>query len=214
MKKFPMVFAATIVLISFIFVGCSNNQIAETGRKSLYDHGLELVEVVEEMAKSEKYLEIYTGSPRISEVISEFGQGDYSVLQKVYKLTPTSDYLAEYEMAAELSGLSEKVKKIVSDKTIASLATQINAMGGAENLAATTVCTAGKTFVSDELQKACVWIYVFEDGFPVAVTFTAGEDSTVSASAMIISCDGFPSESAQEIEEFLGGAVKAEDITK
>ena len=94
MKKFSMVFAATIVLISFIFVGCSNNQIAETGRKSLYDHGLELVEVVEEMAKSEKYLEIYTGSPRISEVISEFGQGDYSVLQKVYKLTPTSDYLA------------------------------------------------------------------------------------------------------------------------
>ena len=110
--------------------------------------------------------------------------------------------------------MSEKVKKIVSDKTIASLATQINAMGGAENLAATTVCTAGKTFVSDELQEACVWIYVFEDGFPVAVTFTAGEDSTVSASAMIISCDGFPSESAQEIEEFLGGAVKAEDITK
>jgi len=213
MKKFSVVLAVIIISVTFI-TGCGSNQTAESGGKSMYDHGFELVEMVEEMAKSEKYLEIYTGSPRISEVIAEFGQGNYSVLQKVYKLTPTADYLAEYEMAAELSVLSENVKKIVSDKTIASLPTQINALGGAENLAATTVCTAGKTFVSDELEEACVWIYVFEDGFPVAVTFTTGEDSTVSASAMLISCDELPLESAQDIEEFLGGAVKVEDITR
>ncbi|MBQ6896536.1 MAG: hypothetical protein IJN69_04940 [Oscillospiraceae bacterium] len=214
MKKFSVILAASVIVLSVIFTGCEGEKTAEGSQKSLYSHGLDLVEMVEEMAKSEAYLEIYTGSPRISEVVSGFGSGDYSVVKKVYKLTPTEAYLAEYGTAAEMSGLSSKVKKTVSDKTIAAIVTQINAMGGAENLAATTVCTAGKTFVSSELKETCVWIYVFEYGFPVAVTFTPGEDSTVSASAMLVSCEEFPVESAQDIEEFLGGGIKAEDITE
>ncbi|MBQ9845205.1 MAG: hypothetical protein IJO54_03895 [Oscillospiraceae bacterium] len=212
-KRFSAVLASALA-VSLMFTACSSSVPAAGGSKGLYEHGLELVAMAEEMADSESYLEIYTGSPRISEVVSQFGQGDYSAPQKVYRLTPTADYLAGYDMAADLSGLSDTLKKTISDKAIASLATRINAMDGAENLAATTVCTAGKTFVSGELTEACVWLYVYENGFPVAVTFTAGEDSTVAASAMFISCSDFQPESSQKIEEYLGGGVKAEEIEK
>ena len=213
MKKIiTIIFAALAAIMILSFAGCSDNE--NNSGKSLYDHGLELVALVEEMAKSEEYMAIYTGSPRISEIASEFGKGDYSSPKTVYGLAPAAEFLTLYKSSDEINGLSEDLKDMISNKTIAALVTQVNAMGGAENLAATTVCTAGKTFVNSEINDTAIYIYVYENGFPVAVTFTAGEDSTVSASAMFISYDEFPTASAQQIADFFDGAVTAAEISK
>ena len=68
-------------------------------------------------------------------------------------------------------------------------------------LAAASVCTAGKTFVHDQAQDM-IYLYVFANSAPVAVTFTVGEDHTVSASGMFVVYDDFPCGSAGEIEAF------------
>lgn len=211
MKRILSALLAVIAVVMALSFSGYSSQNGNTS-KSLYDHGLELVAVVDEMAKNENYKAVYTGSPKISNIIAEFGKGEYSAPQTVYKLTPKAEYLAQYQSSDELSGMSDRVKEIILSKTVAALVTQVNAMGGAENLAATTVCTAGKTFVNSEISGTIIYLYVFENGFPVAVTFTAGEDSTVSASAMFVSCSELSTVSAESIEEFFDGGVTAEQI--
>ena len=82
---------------------------------------------------------------------------------------------------------------------MASIVSQINAMGGVENLAASSVCTVGKTFVSENASESIIYLYTYEDAAPIAVTFTVGEDYTVSATGTFILYDGFTFGSAEEI---------------
>ena len=77
-------------------------------------------------------------------------------------------------------------------------------MAVAMNLAAASVCTSGKTFVSDEISESVIYLYTFDDARPISVTFTCGEDNTVSASGMFMMNDEFPCDSVAEIEEFFG----------
>lgn len=71
---------------------------------------------------------------------------------------------------------------------------------GVENLAASSVCSVGKTFVSENATENMIYIYVYEGAAPVAVTFILGEDHTVSATGTFILYDGFTCGSAEEIQ--------------
>ena len=82
-----------------------------------------------------------------------------------------------------------------------SLITQINGMGGTEELAVSSICTHGKTFVDDSITDNTIFLYVYEDALPIAVTFTVGEDGAVSASGTFIMYDGFSCGSVEEVEE-------------
>ena len=66
-------------------------------------------------------------------------------------------------------------------KVHASLITQINACGGSENLAASTICTAGISFVNKEEKDDVIYIYVYENTAPVAITFLQEGNDIVSA---------------------------------
>ena len=55
MKKIiTIIFAVLAAIMILSFAGCSDNE--NKSEKSLYDHGIELVALVEEMAKSEEYM--------------------------------------------------------------------------------------------------------------------------------------------------------------
>ena len=83
----------------------------------------------------------------------------------------------------------------------------IKDMSGVENLAASSVCTVGKTFVSENASENVIYIYVYEGTAPVAVTFTLGEDHTVSATGTFIFYDGFTCGSAEEIQSVFSDIV-------
>ena len=115
---------------------------------------------------------------------------------------------------SNLEGASEELKNYLTQRVMASLMSQINAMSGVENLAASSVCTVGKTFVSENAEENVIYIYVFEGTAPVAVTFTLGEDHTVSATGTFIFYDGFTCGSAKEIESaFSDIAVNVTEVT-
>ena len=57
-----------------------------------------------------------------------------------------------------------------------------------------------KTFVSENAFENVINIYVYEGAAPVAVTFTLGEDQTVSATGTFLLYDGFTCGSAEEIK--------------
>lgn len=114
--------------------------------------------------------------------------------------------IAEDDLAAMVGSnpdnVSEELKNYIMQKSLASLMMQINGMSSVENLAASSVCTVGKTFVNENVTEDVIYLYVYENAIPVAVTFTIGENQAVSASGIFIMYDGFTCGSADEIKSF------------
>jgi len=182
--------------------------------KALYAHGLEVVSMLSEMTRSENFIGIYTANSEIKDIILTLGENSYEQPDAVYAITVPEDTLTGMAELSNLEGASQELKIYLMQRVMASLMSQINAMSGVENLAASSVCTVGKTFVSENATENVIYIYVYEGTAPVAVTFTLGEDHTVSATGTFIFYDGFTCGSAEEIQSvFSDIAVNVTEIT-
>ena len=199
MKKLLCIVCAALLLLSLC--ACGKTEV------SLCDRGMEVIGLMSTAIRSEEYLDLMSASPSLREKIDAAAAGDYTVPQAVYAITFPGNALDG------IGPVPEELKDLVSDRMISALAAQINAAGGAETLATATICTVGKTFVSTELAEDSIYLYVFSNGCPVAVTFTTGEDHTVSATSNIILYEDFPCENVEELQEFLGEFAKVTEIT-
>lgn len=205
-------YAAILALtMTFVLCACGGQSGSTTSSgKTLLEHGLDVVATMDEMAGSDEYINFYTGSKDMAEIVKDIGKGDHSAPIAVYKITIDKEAMEAWDMLSGLEGLSENLKTAMRQKAFgAALITQINAQNGASTLAATTVCSAGKTFVSTEEDGDAIYLYVYENACPAAVSFVKGEDNSVSASGTFIINDGFDANSPESLQEFFGetGAV-------
>lgn len=175
--------------------------------KSLREHGQELVALMGEMAGNGAYIGLYTENTEIGEVLSAAGEGDFSNPKAVYRIQVPESALGQYGLIEleSLDRLSPALRKNVKSKSVTALPTMLNSMGGANTLAAASICTANKTFRSDEVpDSGVIYLYLYEDAVPAAVVFLPGEDGTVLATGMLILYDGFQAESPEDISGLLG----------
>ncbi len=176
MKKKIMIILTAIMMFGMVACGVEKEQ------ASLYEQGLKVVALMEEMAGNQSYVQIFTGNTQISEVIQKNTNGDYSEPLMVYEVVLQKDNCQEFFGNADTQiTMSEKLKGIISKKICASIVTQLNAYGGSENLAASTICTAGISFVNSEVKENVIYIYVYEKTAPVAVMFLQEGNDIVSA---------------------------------
>ena len=211
MKK-TIAFALVLVIILGLAACGVVKEVKET--KSLYAHGLDVVSMLSEMTRSESFIGIYTANSEIKDIILALGEHPYDTPAAVYAITIPEDVLMGMAELSNLGDASEELKSYLTQRVMASLMSQINAMSGVENLAASSVCTVGKTFVSESATENVIYIYAYEDTAPVAVTFTLGEDHTVSASGTFIFYDGFTCGSVEEIQGvFSDIAVNVTEVT-
>lgn len=139
---------------------------------------------------------------KLKNIIQNIGVGEYSVPKSVYAISIPDENLAAMVELSELDNSSKDLKTFLIQKVLGSLMIQINGMAGAENLAASSVCTVGKTFVDENATGDVIYLYTYENALPVAVTFTIGENHAVSATGVFIMYDGFTCGSADEIKSF------------
>ena len=211
MKK-TIAFVLVLTIILGLAACGAANEAKES--KSLYAHGLEVVSMLSEMTRSENFIGIYTANSEIKDIILTLGENSYEQPDAVYAITVPEDTLTGMAELGNLEGASEELKSYLMQRVMASLISQINAMSGVENLAASSVCTVGKTFVSENASENVIYIYVYEGTTPVAVTFTLGEDHTVSATGTFIFYDGFTCGSEEEIQRvFSDIAVNVTEVT-
>ena len=71
-----------IVLTVLGLAACGSNKEAV----SLYEQGLEVVSLMEEMANCESYIQLFTGNTEINEIIQNIAEGDYSQPDAVYEV--------------------------------------------------------------------------------------------------------------------------------
>jgi len=219
MKQFArnllvVLMASALVLISGCSIGDGKSESEQQSAKTLYDHGLEVVSLLGEMAQSDQYVSLLSGSTEIRSILKEASQGNFSQPKAVYRISiPESAALSLMEM--DISGLSKTLQENIKSKVSSMIFSQINAMGGATTLAASSVCTAGKTFVSSELEEDQIYLYTYADAVPATVTFIKGEDGTVSATGTLLLYEDFQADPAASVRNLLGEfGVTVEAVTQ
>ena len=209
-KKLVSTVFAFIMLTSL--TACVGNE-REIPGKTLYGHGQDVVSVMVEATLLEEYVQTYTGSTEIVEIVQSIGTGDYTTPKAVYCIKVSDETLIGLAEVGNMDGASESLRDTIKDRVFGSLMTQINGMSGVNNLAASSVCTMGKTFVNEEVTENQIYLYTYENGKPVAVTFVVGEDGSVSASGTFVMYDAFTCGSAEEIKHFFREfEVKVEEV--
>jgi len=224
MKKIIKSFYFVLILgMFFMFTACSDNDAGsdkvndteKTSDKSIYEHGLDLIILMEEMAESEDYLDLMMGNPEINEIVSVVGDWDYTKPKAVYQISFSDETYTTMIDLADVQGLSDTLKDYVISKTQNSVANMINARGGTKILVAASSCMAGKCFVSNEITEDVMYIYTYDNAIPVIITFAVGEDGAVSASGSFIFYEDFKADTAQDIEQSLGLiGVNVEEIKR
>lgn len=176
MKKKIMIILLVIMMFGMVACDVENEQV------SLYEQGLKVVALMEEMAGNQSYVQMFTGNTQISEVIKNNTNGDYSKPSMVYEVVLQKDnFQGLFENEDIQTNMSDELKRIVCKKVNASVVIQLNAYGGSENLAASTICTAGISFVNSEVKEDVIYIYVYENTAPVAIIFLREGNNIVSA---------------------------------
>lgn len=175
--------------------------------KSFYAQGLEVIQLMSEMTRTEEYLNSVGAISNQIEVIQKLGAGDYSSPKAVYAISVTDDNLAVMIELNRLGNASEELKNYLMQRVIGSLMTSVNGMNSSDSLIVSSVCSAGKTFVNQNAAEDVIYLYTYEDASPVAVTFIIGEEQTVSASGTFILNDQFTCGSADEIKSFFSKMI-------
>lgn len=176
--------------------------------KTLYERGAELAAELAEMAGNRDYLSLYTGQGEVLDILARAAEGkDYTSPKAVYSLTISEDAAGKILAALEMENadaLPDHLKGKVREKVFQALPAQVNAMAGADTLAAASICTAGKVFVDPAVTDGVIYLYTYENGVPVAVTFLPGEDGAVSAGGTFLLGDSFSVDSLEDLSGPLG----------
>ena len=203
MKKKFIVILTVIMILSLTACGTKKEQV------SIYEQGLEVVALMDEMVDSQSYVQMFTGNMQISEVIQSNTSGDYSEPLVVYEVVLKNDnFLGLLGNDETQESMSDELKEIINKKINASVITQLNAYGGSENLAASTICTAGISFVNNEVKEDIIYIYVYENTAPVAVMFLQEGNDIVSANGTFIFGEEFINLTEESISELFEGLYK------
>ena len=201
---------------AFALCACGGSRAGtqDAGDISLYDRGLAVIELMAEMTESEAYIGLTTANDGIRAIIQNDLAGEHEEPKAVYSVSiPEEQLWAWWDMAEmeETGEMSQELRAFLQHRILTSIPSVINGMSGVEELAAANACTAQKTFAVKNEMEDVTYLYVFEDAAPAAVTFTAGEDGTVSASGTFLLQEEFSCGSAAEIEAFFEGiGVEAE----
>lgn len=196
--------AALLLALALLLGACSGRKApaADAPEKSLYRQGQELAAEIVETAGTPDYLRLLTGDQAVLDLLAQAVEGkDYTAPQTVYRLKVPEEAVEKImgmSDAGELDGLPQGLQKRFWEKFFRGIPSQLNAMGGTSALAAASICAAEKTFVSTEVSEPLLYIYAYENGTPIAVTFLPGEDGAVSASGIFLFYDGLDAGSLGE----------------
>ena len=170
--------------------------------KSLVECGEDVISLMAEMVDSENYRLLYNLPAAYDKTISNLCNGNYSKSSAVYELSISEDDLFEsINTNIDKESFSEDLYKNVCSSAYISFASLINQKGGVEAMSISTAFSAQKSFVNKEMDANKVYLYVFENGCPILITFVAGEDGSFRAVGYFIINDTFVTDDEYSIIE-------------
>lgn len=183
MRK-SFIIIAMITMFIILLSGCSIKD--ENTDTLLYVKGLELVEKMDKMVKSEEYLNLMSVSPELVETIKRIGEDKYFEPKMVYKITISEKATEALYKGFKIAELPEELRKEVNRRLITGIPYQINAFKGSVFVAASSVAATGDSFISDGLKNNTIYIYIYEGEYSAMVSFFPGDENIVSTFASFV----------------------------
>lgn len=195
--------ALLIVALSLLTAALSG--CGAQSKKSLADHGMDVVALMAEMVESDDFYEVYNTPDALRSIVDTVANGDYDEPENVYAVTIKPEKVMKSLGIPDdvLDDLSDDVQESLYKKAYSALITSFNNAMGSDYIACAAIYTAGKTFVYDELEESVIYFYTFDDSVPIAIAFVMGEDGSVSANGWFMFGDKLDFDSAKEFEDSL-----------
>ena len=202
----------SIVLAFLIVLSCIGTEAAEqntseisANRQALYAQGLDLVSLISEMTSSDSYSFIYGASTNedLANVMDSIRKQDHTVPSDVFEIRTDLQELVVNMASDQSIQISERLMDYLRKRIVISIPSMLNAKMGYEQAAVASMASAGKTFLEEGLSESMSFLYVFEDAFPVMVSFVPGENSTISANASFVLDERFSTTEPKEIEDLI-----------
>lgn len=173
MKKISIVILVFLLTLAMTACGKSYNSHNE---EALFDLGLEVTKTMQEMVYSDEYISLYA-IIKFEDEIVRFQATDYDLPIAVYsvEIPSAKDVLSKLgsENIDDYDKLSDNLKEQLDHRvSFSSIISSINAQSGTNTMALCSLLTATKYDKDIELDKSISYLYIFEKGIPIAVTFT------------------------------------------
>ncbi len=179
----------------------------------LYQQGLDVISLMVEAARCEGYVELNTGDHAVRESIQDIGSGNFTMPKAVYAVTVTDEVLWDCADWDDYEIASDALREAMKDKMLPALLTQFNAMSSVEKLVASSVCAMNKTFFNKNVTENVIYIYIYDNAMPVAVSFIVGEGGAISAKGNFIMYNEVAYRSVEDIKACFNGLdVEVEQI--
>lgn len=185
--------------------GKSRAEEQNVSSKSIYEHGMELVELIHIEASDEGYIELMAEGygERAKEHFEIISENDYSKPKAVYAVSLETDELHE-KINEKIT--QEKIYKQIETSLNGTIVSSCLAKYGSESLMASSCFRASKSFISKKIKEDTRYIYCYEDSYPVMVIFGVNNEyNIVGASASVLTApDLIGADSERDFRDFFG----------
>ena len=175
MKKF--ISLILILLFSLQLTACNTAKSNQSNDSNLYNAGQDLILVMDEMINNKNYAQLTGATDSLVPIADTINTNDYDSPVAVYCIT-MPDVTDFFKMASDFdmsnwNNLSDNLKEQVENKiSFSSIITMINSQKGANTVAFSTTYTAIDKNENLSLDDTINYLYVFEKGTPIAITFS------------------------------------------
>lgn len=208
MKK--QIYILLLTAIVCLFTGCGNakQEDSEIQSSNLLTKGDEIVSLMNEMVRSESYQAAVVSGDSLQSEIDKIADGDYTASSAVYEISipdATYDNIMSISMDGDKKDdMSDELYAYLEQRMLSSIACQINgAYVGASYLAVSSVFSASKTFVNSDMESDTIYLYIFENGYPVMISFVRGDDGAVSATGYFIMYSDLAGATQEDVENMI-----------
>ena len=193
MKKRFFAGLIVCVLVISLFTSCNVNS------KSLTECGEDVIDLMVEMIESEDYKALYNLPKECDEILNNLRETDYSEFLAIYEISIPKDRLLDSSVKKE--NFSKDLYKYVSSSAYVSFASSINTKSGYSSVMVSTAFAATKSFAKKNMNENKIYLYVFENGTSIAVSFISNGDGVFNATGYFIINDKFVTENEDSIED-------------
>lgn len=173
--------------------------------QALYEHGIEMAEILEEMLSNDQYLQLISDSEEINAVLEPYIRTDFSEPESVYRITPSEDLISIFMDMGEvdLDDFSESLRKFWERRALNYVPNMLNAQSSGTVLAASSLFTFSDTWVGETLEDDCYLLYFYPDSCPLIATFYGG-DGYIEGSAALLLGENVTEDSMEDVTELFG----------
>lgn len=220
-KNKRKIYIVFMMMFIVLFSACGNkdNNVLNNN-SSFYDKGQEMILTMHELVCDEGYIEAMGAMDDLRGIIDTIGGMDYSSPAHVYRVSNMDEVLPNVMLMSEVyvGDMSESVEMVMQKKLVGSIATRITAMyTGTFAVAVQSMFVVDTSFVNTLAKDMELYIYTYDDAYPVIASFIPEGDGAVSARVSYVIVDdliGADNETISKNVMFSMYNIKLEEIKK